>query len=335
MNTKTEPDKTRSVLDFNHGKPVTACRFDPLGRFAFYGSEDFRVWRIDWKGDAKTIAKIEYHGHESWVRALGFSPDGETFLTGGYDGRLVWWPAAAEKPTVIRSVDAHEGWIRALSVSPDGSLVATAGNDLLVKVWNLADGSLVHSLAGHPRYPYNVAFHPDGKALVSGDLMGNLYHWEVSSGKKIREFKSESLSKFDNGFKADIGGFRGLEFNSDGSVLAGSGITNVSNAFAGVGEPAVVRFDWESAKQTIQHESKGKLKGVAWNLALHPEGFTIAACGGSGGGFLLFWKPDGKEEFHQLKLPNTARDMHLCSDGLHLLTAHHDGRVRVWKMSAA
>jgi WD40 repeat protein len=326
------PTKTHSVLELNHGKPLAASRFDPLGRFVFYGSEDFRVWRIDWKNDPKAISKVEHHGHDSWVRALGFSPDGETFLSGGYDGRLVWWPTASDKPEVVRAVEAHAGWIRALDVSPDGTLVATAGNDLLVKVWNMADGTLVHSLAGHARYPYNVAFHPSGKALVSGDLMGNLVHWEVASGKKIREFKSETLSKYDNTFKADIGGFRGLEFNADGSVLAGSGIVNVSNAFAGIGNPAVVRFDWEAGKQTIQHESKAKLKGVAWNLALHPDDFTVAVSGGSGG-YLLFWKPDGKTEFHSLKLPNTARDMDLCSDGVHLVTAHHDGKLRVWRMN--
>lgn len=328
-----DPTKTHSVLEFNHGKPLTACRFDPSGRFVFYGSEDFRVWRIQWQQDVKQVKATEFHGHDSWCRALGFTPDGATFFSGGYDGKLVWWEATAESPSPVRTIEAHDGWLRALAVSPDGSLIATAGNDLLVKVWNVADGSQVHSLEGHPRYPYNVAFHPSGKALVSGDLMGNLYHWELPSGKKVRELKAESFSKYDNTFKADIGGFRGLEFSADGSVLAGSSIINVTNAFAGVGNPAVVRFDWESGKQTIQHESKAKLRGVAWNCALHDEGFTIAISGGGGGGYLLFWKPDGKQEFHQLKLPNTARDLDLHSDGLHLATAHHDGRLRIWKMA--
>jgi WD40 repeat protein len=332
MPAKADPTKTRVIFEHKHGKPLIACRFDPQGRFVFFGSEDFRVWRLDWHADPKTITETEYNGHDSWVRAIGFSTDGQTLITGGYDGRLIWWPVDAEKPEPVRTVDAHRGWIRALDVSPDGKLVATVGDDLLVKIWGVDSGSLVHEMAGHTRYPYNVAFHPNGQDLVSGDLMGLLVHWEVASGKKVREFKAESFTKYDKTFKADIGGFRGLTFSPDGKTLAGSSITNVSNAFAGVGNPAVVVFDWESAKQIIQHESKAKLRGVAWNVAIHPDNFTIGISGGGGGGFLLFWKPGQKEEFHQFKLPNTARDLDLCHDGLHLATAHHDGRIRVSKM---
>jgi WD40 repeat protein len=196
------------------------------------------------------------------------------------------------------------------------------------------DGSLVRQMSGHERHVYNVAFHPDGKQLVSGDLMGNLFHWEVATGKLVRKLSVASLSKYDNTFKADIGGFRDLEFNADGKLLACAGITNVSNAFAGVGNPLVEIWDWDAGKQKIAHASKTKLRGVAWGVAFHPDGFTIGASGGGGGGYLLFWKLDKAEEFHQFKLPNTARDMDLSPDGLHLATAHHDGNVRISKMAA-
>ena len=82
-----------------------------------------------------------------------------------------------------------------------------------------------------------------------------------------------------------------MTFDKDGKWLACSGITNVSNAFAGVGNPSVVVFDWKEGKQKIEHLSKGKLRGVAWGVAIHSDGTRIAATGGSGG-YLLFWKPD-------------------------------------------
>jgi hypothetical protein len=69
-------------------------------------------------------------------------------------------------------------------------------------------------------------------------------------------------------------------------------------------------------------------------VALHPEGVTIGLSGGGGGGYLLFWKADQAEDFHRLKLPNTARDMDLCSDNLHVATAHHDGHLRITKLAA-
>ena len=323
-----DPTKTHVAHAHKHGSPLISCRFHPAGRFVFFGAEDSRVWRWEIGSDKKTEFK-----HDSWVRGLGFLAAQDLLLTGGYDGRLIWWPASVDAPAPLRTVDAHQGWVRGLAVSADEKLIATVGNDLLVKLWGAEDGRPVRQLAGHERPVYNAAFHPDGKQLATGDLMGNLFHWDVETGKLVRKWKIEALHKYDPTFKADIGGFRDLRFSADGKRLACAGITNVTNAFAGVGNPLVVIWDWEAGKQQIAHVSKGKLRGVAWGVAFHPEGFTVGACGGSAG-HLLFWKPDQAEEFHQLKLPNTARDLDLSPDGLQLATAHHDGQLRVSRMAA-
>ena len=327
--TAADPAKTHVAQTFKHASPLIACRFDPTGRFVFAGAQDGRVWRWQLEGEAKT----ELNGHKSWVRSLAFSPEGQTLVTAGYDGTLVWWPAAAEKPEPLRTVAAHQGWIRAVVTSPDGQLLASVGNDLLVKLWNVADGSLVAELPGHESHIYNVAFHPDGQQLVTGDLKGNFLHWELPTGKEVRRFAEAALHKYDNTFWADIGGARGLTFSRDGKQLAASGITNVSNAFAGVGNPIVVLFDWEAGKQKVQQLSKAKVRGTAWGVALHPENFTIAVSGGSGG-FLLFWKPDQKDEFHSFKLPDTGRDLDLHADTIRIATAHYNGQLVISKMAA-
>lgn len=321
--------KTHVVRELKHDSPLISCRFDPSGGFVFFGAQDHRVWRWEWSGEEK----VELAAHDSWVRAIGFHPDGQTLLTGGYDGRLIWWPVSGSRLEPLRQIVAHQGWLRALAVSPDGHLVATAGDDRLVKLWAVSDGSLVRALAGHDRYVYNVAFHPDGKDLVSGDLMGNLFHWDVETGKQVRQLEAASLTKYDTTFKADIGGFRGLAFSPDGKWLAGSGITNVTNAFAGIGNPAIVVFDWETGAQKIEHRAEGKLQGVAWAVAFHPRDFAIAICGGRGGGVLLFFNLEEQEAFHQFKLPDTARDVDLCADGLHVATAHYDRYLRISKMT--
>ncbi len=323
-----DPTKTHIAKELAHGRPLISCRFDPSGKYIFFGSEDYRVWR--W--EVATDKKVELN-HDAWVRAIAFSRDGKLVLTGGFDERMVWWPVEGDPLQPIRAIKAHLGWVRAVTVSPDNSLIATCGNDNLVKIWRMDDGSLVREMAGHERHVYNVAFHPDGKQLASGDLMGNLFHWDVETGKLVRKLAVSSLSKFDKTFKADIGGFRDLEFSADGSTIACAGITNVSNAFAGVGNPLVEAWDWTAGKQKIAHGSKAKVKGVCWGTAIHPDGFMIGAVGGSGG-HLFFWKPDGKEEFHTLKLPSDARDLDLSPDGEHLVTAHYDGKIRVSKMAA-
>ncbi|MDP6445348.1 MAG: hypothetical protein QGG36_30275 [Pirellulaceae bacterium] len=324
---KLDAAKTHEIKKHKHNSPIVGCRFDPTGRYVFFGAQDSRVWRWDWAAGKK----VELKGHGSWVRGIAFTPDGQTMLTGGYEGKLIWWSLQGDAPTQLRAVDAHEGWIRAVAVTRDGRTAATVGNDLIVRLWNVADGKKLREMKGHESHIYNVVFHPDGGDLVTGDLKAKLIHWRTT-GEKVREMAAESLYKYDSGFRADIGGPRGMVFNRDGSILACSGITNVTNAFAGVGNPSIELLDWTSGKRKIQHLSKGKLRGVGWAVAQHPDGFTIGLSGGGGGGFLLFWKPDEANEFHQLKLPNTARDMDVSSNRIDVITGHYDGHLRIFRM---
>ena len=324
-----DPMQTHGVKDFVHDTALIACRFDPTGRFVFAGGQSSKVARWELANGTKT----EFvGGHETWVKAIAFANKGETLLTGVHDGRLIWWPTAAEKPAPTRVVEAHAGWIRAVAVSPDGHFVATCGNDLKVKLWKLDDGSLVRELTGHERHVYNVAFHPGGKDLVSGDLISNFIHWEVDTGKAARSFKVATLHKYDPTFMADYGGPYCMQFAADGKRFVCGGITNVSNAFAGVGNPAFCLVDWETGKEAFVHLTKGNLQAKAWGVVMHPEGFMIGAVGGGAGGHLFFWKPDQKNEFHTLNLANAVRDLAMHPDGIQLVTAHHDRQLRLWAM---
>lgn len=313
--------KTHIAKDLKVARPLLSCRYSPDGNYVFAGSEDYQVWRFPTaQGEPVPLDT------SAWVRSLAIADAGQTLITGGYDGRLIWWDALAEQPVAQRSLEAHDGWIRSIAVSPDGQMLASVGNDLRVQLRNVSDGELVREMTGHERYIYNVAFHPTQPLLVTGDLYGNLFEWDLRSGEKNREWKSESLSKYDKGFRAQIGGFRGMVFNADGTQLICSGITNVSNAFAGVGNPSVVIFDYAKGEQTIEHLSKGPLQGVAWNVVLHPENAIISSTGGSGG-HLLFWKPGEKETFHQLKMPSDVRDLSLSPDGRTIAAAHANGHL--------
>lgn len=323
------PEKTHVARELKHSSPLISCRFDPGGRFVFAGAQDSTVQRWELESGKST----PFAGHESWVRGMAFTPDARTLLTGGYDGRLVWWEAGAEKPAPVRSVDAHRGWVRAVAASADGAHVATCGNDGLVKVWSAATGELELVLAGHGCHVYNVAFHPSGQRLASADLKGIVKLWSLPGGKLDGQLDASALYKYDGGFHADIGGVRALSLSRDGRFLACAGITNVSNAFAGVGNPLVVVFDLEKPEKGFQHLTKEGLQGVAWGVVLHPQGFLAAALGGGAGGFLLFWRAGEQQESSKLKLPDSARDLDLHPDGLQLATAHFDGHLRLSRMA--
>ena len=94
-----------------------------------------------------------------------------------------------------------------------------------------------------------MTFHPDGTRLVSGDLKGQVREWDLASGEQLRTLVGEGLWKYDEGFRADIGGVRGIDFSPDAALLACGGISEVSNAFAGIGNPLVVVFDYYTGEK--------------------------------------------------------------------------------------
>jgi WD40 repeat protein len=327
---KADPAQTHAIGEFKYTAPLLAARFDPSGQFVFASAYDNTIqrWNLA-SGQATSLA-----GHDSWVRTLAFHPSGSTLYSGGYDGRVIFWDVTSEAPQGTRTIEAHRGWVRAVAVSPDGNLLATAGNDHLVKLWSTADGALLGEFVGHANHVYNVTFHPGGAWLISGDLKGVVIVWDLATGEELRSLDASALWKFDGGFRADIGGVRAIAFSADGKQLACGGITEVSNAFAGIGNPLVVVFDFETGKKLFSLATSKKLKAPITGVRFHRDGFLVASCGGGDGGHLLFWKLEQADEFFDFSTRDVARDLDVHPDGLRLVTPHDDKTLRLWKMAA-
>lgn len=326
---KADPQQTHITHQWAHTSPLIACRFDPTGNYVFASAEDYAVhrWRMS---DGK---KVSYPAaHESWVGALAFLPDGKTLFTGGFEGQIKWWPATADKPEPIRSINAHTGWVRTLSVSPDGKWLASGGNDNLVKIWNAADGKLVREFSGHAGHIYSTLYHPSGNWLLSGDLKGEIRQWDVHTGKLVRMFDGKPLHTYEAGQQVDYGGVRTLALTTDDKYLAAGGLYKATNPLGAVNEPLVLLFQWSDQKKIRSHVVNG-IQGIIWRVVAHPEGFLIGGCGGSGGGFVVYWKADADKEFFKFPLPALVRDLDLHPDGIRLAVAQHDKHLRVLRMA--
>ena len=353
-----DPAAMKLEREFKHARPLIGCRFDPSGRFLFVSAEDDTIQRFD----LLTGAKSAFTGHTSWVRGLAFlgtpaTGSGEldawtdrvksfeavagfaaarlpapkqqpfTLVSGDYHGNLIWWPGDADDPKPIRTVVAHQGWVRNVVASPDGKHLATAGNDNSVKVWT-AEGKHVRTFEGHASHAYNVAFHPDGQRMASQELKGVVKDWDLKTGASTRDIDVKVLHKYDSGFMADIGGARSMGFNPDGTQLAVAGISNVSNAFAGVGNPLVVLIDWK-AGTSKQLKPKEGFQGTMWGVAFHPSG-TVIAAGGGNGGRIWFWKAGELVSSHSINLPVSGRDLAMQPGGQRIAVALASGAVQIY-----
>ncbi|XP_053991663.1 uncharacterized protein LOC128883390 [Hylaeus volcanicus] len=99
-------------------------------------------------------------------------------------------PKAAKhlKWELMRVIAGHQGWVRALSVDPENQWFVSGGNDRLVKIWDLASGSLKLSMTGHintiralqvsHRHPY----------LFSAGEDQMVKCWDLEYNKVIRHY---------------------------------------------------------------------------------------------------------------------------------------------------
>ncbi len=241
------PEKAHVVKDYACKRPLISCRFDASGRYVFAGAEDNAIHR--W--ELATGKEALLAGHESWVFAIASHPKDDLIVSGGCDGRLIWWRASEEKPAAIRRVEAHRGWVRSLAVSPDGSILASCGNDRMVRLWSFADGTPLGELPGHELPVYRVLFAPSGRSLLSADLRGLVIEWDFRPGKEARRLDAGKLSKHNAaGQGVDYGGVRDLSLSGDSKYLACGGLIEATNPLGAISNPAVIVFDWQTGKES-------------------------------------------------------------------------------------
>ena len=148
------------------------------------------------------------------VWSVAWSPDGERFASGGYDGLVRFWgPDGSEGPVLsghhravtcvawspdgkrlawgsqdgtvrLWALDGtselilkgHTGYVASVAWGPDGRRLATASDDRTVRLWR-ARGKQGPVLKGHGGTAHSVAWGPDGKRVVSGGMDGTLRLW--------------------------------------------------------------------------------------------------------------------------------------------------------------
>lgn len=323
--------KTRILHQWKNDSPLLACRISPTAEQCVSTSQDFSLQRWAIPAGDRTILRA----HDSWVHALTYGLDGNVLVSGGCDGRLVWWPISEAEPKPIRVVAAHAGWIRAVERSIDGRLLVSAGNDRIIRLWSMETGEKIAEWPAHERHIYSAAFHPDGIHLATGDLLGKVCIWNLTDHSLVRTLDASPLYSPNQGQAAEFGGVRTMAIPASGTELIAAGTHKGSNPFGAVHEPLLLRFAWNEGTLLRTHVSDGIPGGLVYRACCLPGDVVVAISGGSSGGILLFYGNQQEKELHRFALPNLARDLDAnAAHGL-VATAHFDQHLRISAMFAA
>jgi WD40 repeat protein len=163
------------------------------------GVDPAAAWAIADEARGRGAAHAVLHGHTDEVRWVETVPGSRAVVSGGYDGRALWWDLGAVRP---RELWHGPDRMHAVRPSPDGTLLALGGDGGNCRVIEAASGALVSEIPGMAGDVEKLSWSNDGAWLVATDDRGGVYAWERArrSGRLVGGPKTEIESVF---FAAD------------------------------------------------------------------------------------------------------------------------------------
>jgi WD40 repeat protein len=327
------PDKLKVARNLSlPGIAFALVRLPGTSRLLF-GDSDFKVYDLD-LSQAKPEPK-PLGAHASYVTGLALA--GKAVVSGGYDGRLIWWDP--ETRSQIRTVEAHPKWVRKVAASPDGQTVASVADDMVCRLWDGASGKLLRELRGHqeqtpthfPSMLFTCGFSADGRYLATADKVGHVVVWETASGKQAAALEAPGMYTWDPVQRRhSIGGIRSVAFSPGGDLLAVGGIGKIGNIDHLEGKARVEVFDWQKGQRTLEH-ADDKFKGLVEHLQFHPRGGWLLGAGGANDGFFLFLDLAAKKAIRHEKAPMHVHGF-VFDDAAETVYAAGHGRILVLEM---
>jgi len=346
-----------------HSGAIYMVAFSPDGRTIATAGDDTtaRLWDVD-NSAAVTQRTPPLRGHEAPVRTVAFSPDGRTLATGSDDHTAILWNVEDLAGPVIPwgpPLRVHADTVHSVAFSPDSRMLATGSDDHSVRIWMVDNPNTPvmgqTPLIGHTAAIWSVSFSPDGQSLVSASWDGTARVWSVIDpdhptvlgGPLVGSSGGLTTTTFtNNGTKVITGGQDGLVrvWSLPSAVLAGHSRRVATPAIDRSGQVmatgsldgTVLLWDITGGRTPTIRERLRAPDGLGIeNLALSPDGSTLATAGLGSTGVQLWTITSGATAAAGPVLPISARYTHelaFSPDSSILATAADDQSLMLWRV---
>ncbi len=255
--------------------------------YAFEGSSG----KISWKKEK---------GHGAGLLCLSIHPNGASFVTGGQDGRCLFWNVKDGQE--IRSIELGRGWVENVCWSPDGQWLAVSISRS-VYMYNAA-GEEVWRSENHPSTVSAIAW--SGSSELATACYGRVAFFSAASGELTQklEWKGSLVS---------------MVLSPDGDIVAcGSQDNSVHFWRRSTGQDSMMH-GYPAKPTALSFDSTGTLLATGGG-----EAVTVWSFQGSG--------PEGSEpgvlNFHVLPITN----LEFAPHGMRLASGARDGAVILWSL---
>lgn len=245
---------------------------------------------------------------KSGVHALAFSSDGRRIAGPGPDASLVLYAVDTGLPSL--SFEGDQKAVLDLAWSPDGRTLVGALSGHVMRVWNAADGHLIHNSFGlHGGPVAAVAFSPDGRTLASASYDHTVKLWNPEDPHRPR---ATLLGHTDE--------VRAVAFSPDGRRIASAGLDRSLRI-------------WDARSGAELAMIRGRT-GPMTALAYGPDNAVVVT--GSVDETVSIWDTAAREELRTFK--GHTDEVHAVAfspDGKEVAAAGADSTVRVWDTASA
>ncbi|ANE51373.1 caspase family protein [Flavisolibacter tropicus] len=318
-------DRTARVWNFSNGKTISVLKghsfhstslcLDDKGQKLYTNTYDnggeSRVWDLS---TLKLIKAFDYSVFKksnvyfsSDINAGNLSHDGKLFaacpeVLETASGKLKFRLQLNDSASYSEGIFSHSGSL----IAANTFIYKEKDPVIACRIWDAANGKLLHTLKGHRDMLGRIGFSPDDKKIVTTSWDGTAKVWETATGKLLFTLSGHT-NKVMN-----------VVYSPDGKYIAtGSDDKNVMLWSATTGKllHTLIGHPWVITELHFSADSK----------------YLLSTCGGRGSNAILWEAETGRLIYKIGDEQNSVSNAAFSTKGEYVLISHHNSLAEIYE----